>query len=477
MTSIPEANISKSDFLLFCEAPRHLWAKCHERITVPLSEMNRLTGEQGYQVEALAHAYLEQMVKMECPGKQLSWQATFSDGPFEARVDALLYDPLEDRYDLFEIKSSTAVDQTDLLDVTFQAAILKQHIRVGHYYLLHLNKEYLRSEALDLSELFVKEDITEQVQVLLPQVETARQLAFLAAGEADPARLEGCLAPRQCPCPETCHPDLPDFSIFDIPMLSPKKKRALLEEGILEAGQIPESFDLNDKQRLVADRARTGTVHLDKASLTAELEKLHFPLYFLDYETCLSAIPQYPGYFPQQQIVFQFSLHVMQTWESDPEHHEHLSLACGDPALSLPEALQQVIGDQGTVVVWNKTFEMTRNREMAVLHPQYAGFLEDLNQRIYDLGDPVRLGYYLHPGFKGSWSIKQVLPVMVPSLRYENLEIHQGDQASLAWWNLSFGSPQSGEKEQKMEALKRYCELDTLAMVELYRAYRSLVQT
>jgi hypothetical protein len=126
-------------------------------------------------------------------------------------------------------------------------------------------------------------------------------------------------------------------------------------------------------------------------------------------------------------------------------------------------------------LVWNKAFEMTRNIEMAGLHPEYAEFLEGINQRIYDLGDPVRLGYYLHPGFKGSWSIKQVLPVMVPGLNYQDLEVHQGDQASLTWWTLCFGSPQAGEKEEKAEALKRYCEMDTRAMLELYRAFSALI--
>jgi hypothetical protein len=473
MTASP--TISKSDFLLYCEAPRHAWAKCHDRLSVPLSDMDRLTGEQGYQVEALARAYLEQWVQAESPEVRLSWQATFTDGAYEARVDGLLYKPGEDVSDLYEIKSSTSMDKTDLLDITFQAVILKRHVRCGHYYLLHLNKEYLRGEDINPAELFLREDVTDQVTELLPAVEEARSAALLAAREADPAGLAGCLTPKQCPCPETCFPDLPEFSIFDVPLLQPKKKRALLEAGILEAAQIPGSFDLNEKQRLVVERARTNTPHLDQTALRAELGKLRFPLYFLDYETCISAIPPYPGYHPQQQIVFQYSLHLLEAPNAREIHREHLSLTCQDPSLPLLEQLLEDVGDLGSVLVWNKAFEMTRNIEMAGLHPEYAEFLEGINQRIYDLGDPVRLGYYLHPGFKGSWSIKQVLPVMVPGLNYQDLEVHQGDQASLTWWTLCFGSPQAGEKEEKAEALKRYCEMDTRAMLELYRAFSALI--
>ena len=79
------------------------------------------------------------------------------------------------------------MDKTDLLDVTFQAAILKQHIRIEHFFLLHLNREYLRGGDLVASELFIIEDITGQVSDLLPVVETARSAALLAVGEVDPS--------------------------------------------------------------------------------------------------------------------------------------------------------------------------------------------------------------------------------------------------------------------------------------------------
>ena len=127
------------------------------------------------------------------------------------------------------------------------------------------------------------------------------------------------------------------------------------------------------------------------------------------------------------------------------------------------------------MIVWNKSFEMTMNKEMAKLHPEYATFLEQLNERIYDLGDIVNLGYYLHPGFKGSWSIKHVLPVMVPDLSYKGMTIGKGDQASMAWWNMTFGQVDQREKEQLTEALLRYCELDTLAMVKIYRKLVELI--
>ncbi len=111
---------------------------------------------------------------------------------------------------------------------------------------------------------------------------------------------------------------------------------------------------------------------------------------------------------------------------------------------------------------------------MAAMYPDYAQFLEAVNERMYDLGDMINFGYYLLPGFKGSWSLKNVLPVMVPELSYAGMEIGEGGQASVAWWNIQFGQLSEEEKNSLSEALLRYCELDTLAMVEIFKVLSSV---
>ena len=475
MNNTTDTRISKSDFLLYCEAPRHLWAKKNGRIELSLSDFDQHLIDQGYQVEGLAREYLDTVLLPQNPGQKLLWQQTFCDGPFEARLDVLIYKPETDTDDLYEIKSSTALDKENLYDVAYQASILKNQINIDHFYLLHLDKEYIRSGELDLARLFVSDDVTDKVNNLLPEIELLRWEALRAAQALDPDSLAHCLTPNDCPCPDVCHPSLPEFSIYDIPRLGQKKKIELLKMGIREAKDIPVSFDLNQKQRLVADRARTKSVYLDRFSLQSEMERVEYPIYFLDYETCISAIPQYDGYHPQQQVVFQYSLHRMDKPGGEVSHTGHVSITSDDPSLSLLEQLRADIGKVGTVIVWNKTFEMTMNKEMAKIHPEYAPFLMDVNARIYDLGEIVNQGYYLHPGFKGSWSIKNVLPVMVPELSYDGLAINKGDQASMAWWNIVFGNLDQSEKEQIVERLEKYCELDTLAMVNIFKIFETIL--
>jgi hypothetical protein len=466
--------ISKSDFLLYCEAPRHLWAMKHENIEQQISDFDQHLIDDGNKVEVFAIDYLSTIFIPQHPGDQLLWQQTYSDGPYTARMDALVHKVRSDKYDLYEIKSSTGVDKDIVYDLTFQAVILEKHFSIDHFYVLHLNKVYIRSGELDLSSLFVAEDISEKLKATRSEVLHLREEALRVAQLVDSEEVEACLSPKDCPCPEICHPALPEFSIYDIPRLTRIKKLQLLGNSIKAAKDIPLSFDLNDKQRLVAERARTNTEHVDKASLCAELDRLQYPLWFLDYETCISAIPQYDGYHPQQQIVFQYSLHCLDQPEGALQHFGHIAVTTGDPSLSLLKYLSKDLGSTGTVIVWNKTFEMTMNKEMAKLYPEYAGFLEDVNARIYDLGDIVNFGYYLHPGFKGSWSIKYVLPVMVKELTYEGMEINKGDQASMAWWNITFGDLEKHEKEILIENLTKYCKLDTLAMVEITRRFNSL---
>jgi hypothetical protein len=466
--------ISKSDFLLFCQAPRHLWAKKNGHYLELPSEFDQHLINEGYKVEKLGQEYLAEVFPAGLTGVEILRQQTFADGPFEARIDALVDKNGSGIYDLYEIKSSTGIEQDDLLDITFQALVLRDQIKIDHYYLLHPNKAYVRQGDLNLSHFFGADDVTGKVNSLIPQVEDLREDAFLAAQAPDPGALVYCLTPKDCPCLEICHPSLPDFSIFDIPQLVAKKKLRLLEMGIVEARDIPDSFELNPRQRLVAGRARFNTEYIDPAALRFELEKIVSPIYFLDYETCISAVPLYEGYHPQQQVAFQYSLHRLDEPDCLPEHSGFVSVTPGDPTLPLLQHLSADLGENGTVVVWNKAFEMMINRDMAKLHPEYTGFLEDLNSHIYDLGEVAKQGYYLHPGFKGSWSIKNVLPVMVPELSYNGMAISHGEQASLAWWKITFEALPDWEKQQMIQDLEHYCALDTLAMVEIYNRLRQI---
>jgi hypothetical protein len=105
------------------------------------------------------------------------------------------------------------------------------------------------------------------------------------------------------------------------------------------------------------------------------------------------------------------------------------------------EHLTNPMGQTGSVIVWNKVFEAGNNREMAERYPSYRKMLENINDRIFDLMEIFSKGYFIHPDFYGSASIKNVLPILVEDrdLSYEELSISKADDAMLTWYAIMAG--------------------------------------
>ena len=307
------------------------------------------------------------------------------------------------------------------------------------------------------------------VKKLKATVEDLMYQALNVINTESPDRIEGCLNPKTCPCPDLCFPNLPKKSIFNIPYLSHRRKRELIDSKIIDINDISDELPLNPMQRKIVNAIKTNKLYLDKTKLKEFLNSFVFPIYFLDYETYPLAVPIYNKYKTYQQMVFQYSLHIVNK-DGTTEHKEYLETETGDPSRNLIKKLQEDIGETGSVVSWNKTFECGRNEDMARLYPEHAEFLKDANKRMIDLADFINKEMYIHPDFLGSWSIKNVLPVMVPELSYKKLKVNKGDQAMLTWWKMV----NSKDKKEAKDLLE-YCGLDTLAMVKIWEELKTLV--
>jgi hypothetical protein len=183
-------------------------------------------------------------------------------------------------------------------------------------------------------------------------------------------------------------------------------------------------------------------------------------------------VPPLDGYKTNQHLVFQYSLHRLDK-DGNLEHFEYLAEKPENATGGLIKALKEALGPTGSVLVWHDTFEKGRNKELGKLHPEMKDFFEDLNARIYDLKKVFQRDY-LHPLFKGSASIKRVLPVLLPHLSYKDLDVQDGTMAMTEWERSISEEVSKQEKEKIRENLLEYCKLDTFAMVEIYRLLRSL---
>lgn len=467
--------LTKSDYLLFLDAPMHLWAKKHDRIETVLSAQDRHLFEQGQKVGKAAQEFLREHVSREYPNAEISFEQTYVDRHFQARVDGLLHDVDARVYDLFEVKSSSRVKPENIYDLAFQRFVCEAVIPIRHTYLVHLNGEYIRQGEINLDELFLVENLDEQAEDLRQEVLLSREEAFEIAARETPNEILECVKPKTCPCPSLCHPELPEHSIYNLPRLSEKKKRALKAEGILAIKEIPDDYKLSAKQALHAKAIKSGQPIIDYPAIKASLAQLEYPLYFLDYETFNPAIPQYDGFRPHEHMVFQYSLHVFQSQSAVPQHYEFIATQPGDPSRALVEHLAERIGESGSVIVWNQSFEATRNKDMAARYPEYAEMLLGINTRMYDLMKIFSRGHYVHPDFHGSASIKAVLPVLVGDISYQDLTIGKGDEAMAAWVEIMRGMRTEEQVEQTKQDLLKYCEQDTMAMVRNWEFLEQLV--
>ena len=127
--------------------------------------------------------------------------------------------------------------------------------------------------------------------------------------------------------------------------------------------------------------------------------------------------------------------------------------------------MEKVIGSKGSIISWHKSFEITRNKEMADLYPDNSDFLNNINIRMIDLEDIFKDGY-VDIQFGGSTSIKKVLPV-ITDLSYEDLDVSNGTDAMGAFIEM-IDTKDNIKKMEIREKMLKYCERDTFAMVKIF---------
>ena len=457
--------------------------------------------EQGNEVEAEARKLfpgavqitetgdgaVEQTAKLMKAKTPTIFQATFLVDGFIAKTDMLVYDALNDKWDVCEVKGTNAVKENsgstrdDIDDLAFQVSVLSRvGVVLGKNFLLHLNKEYIRSGDIDLTALFVKDDVTEKVAARRPAVESQMEVAqeYLAT-EKEPVGGCECIyksRKKHCTSFQLSNPHVPSYSVHDLSRVSKKKLDLFIERGIFDLNDIPEDFELTDNQKNQVLAHRRQKPIIDIKNIKKELDALVYPLFFFDYEAFGPAIPAFNGYGPYKHIPFQFSLHILRKPHGKLEHVEFLHDELSDPSEKVAELLKGHVAQKGTVIAWYKPFEKMVNKEIGTRLPHHAAFFEHFNGMIYDLMDVFHDQHYVHHGFRGSSSIKKVLPTLAAELCYDGLSIKEGGQAADAWWRMVASTTTPAEKVQIAKDLKIYCGLDTFAMYAIWHHLQETVE-
>jgi len=198
--------------------------------------------------------------------------------------------------------------------------------------------------------------------------------------------------------------------------------------------------------------------------LRSELEEVEYPVHFLDFETLGLAVPRYAGTRPYQTVPFQWSDHILYG-DGKIEHREYLCDDDKDPREEFAVTLLEALEGRGSVITYT-SYEEGVIRGLAEDLPRYRDQLLAILGRIIDLYVIIKKHYY-HPEFHGSFSLKSVLPALLPEMDYRNLDVQEGQQAGLEYLRMISNSTSSNDKKKIRKALLNYCEHDTLAMLKI----------
>lgn len=385
----------------------------------------------------------------------------------------------ENEWDLIEVKSSLSVKDYYYEDIAFQRYVFESAgYKIRKSILMHINGEYVRKGDINVNDLFIEVDLTEQSIAKRKDIEqNLKSLNTILKSETAPSIKisDHCSNPNGCDYTDYCWRDVPEYSVYNLLSRSKAKRDLLISQGIIDVKDIPEDFELTDNQMLDYVCHKTGRANIQKDDIKQFLDRLEYPLYYLDYETIWPAIPLFDGASPYKQIPFQFSLHMQNKKDGKLQHVEFLNQDSTDPRPALAKSLVENIGDTGSVIVYNQNFEESRNKELMEVFPEYKDKLDSINKRMVDLLVPFRSRYLYDPKMNGSASIKQVLPTFVPELSYQDLEIGDGGDASKSYIKTLDPETSQEEKEKIYKALKAYCGLDTLAMVKLIEVLQKAI--
>ncbi len=483
--------ISKSKFVAGVQCLKRIYLQVHQpELADEADEGQQARLDQGNEVGLLAqqrlpggipvgfengvdHALATTAALMDRPAVPAIFEATFQHANLLVRVDILQRRP-RNRWRLIEVKSSLDVKDYHLYDVAIQHHVLTTcGLDISTDCLMHLNRDYIYDGIRhDPATLFTIRDLTSQVKKLdpdLPRLLKAQRKALAQAGPPDVPPGHQCSDPYQCEFFSQCNPERPEHHISSLPRLSPKKAQALSDLGISLIREIPDDFPLTERQARMSDSVKAGKMWLSE-SIQQELSQLRYPLFFMDFESCYPAIPRFAGMRPYAQIPFQWSIHRQLSDPAPLEHFEFLADDEQDPRPKFIESLCAALGNRGQIVAYNASFESQRLGELADALPAYKQRIKNMQGRLWDLLPFVREHVY-HPQFHGSFSIKSVLPALVPDMTYEGMDVADGTEAGLAWEQM-IRALDPLERHRLRTGLLAYCQQDTLAMVKILERLR-----
>ncbi len=480
--------LSKSRFMSGLQCHKQLWWRVHEPEAPELvsDPAQQALFDQGHLVGARAREHFPGGVFVDAHHTDFDGRVAQTQAALAARAPAIfeaaffvddifvavdVLERTERGWTVVEVKSSTGVKQQYLSDAAIQTLVLRRSgLHVERVEIMHLNRE---CRFPDLQSLFVRADVTDEVAAMLADVipETDAQSNMLEGPLPDVVTGDHCETPYACPFQARCWPAAPEHHVRTLYRIG-SRAQELVAQGIVTIHDVPDDAQFS----IVTERQRKSVQEnrlIVESSLGDALDAITYPYAVLDFETIQLAIPAWDGCRPYEQVPVQFSCHAV-TARNDLSHHAWLADDATDPRREIAARVVDACRGVEVVVAYNALFEKSLLDHLAKAVPEHAEALAHIEARLVDALPLVRDHLY-HPAFGGSFSLKSVLPALVPGMGYEGLEISNGGVASVKLRRLLFDDDVSpAEREQTREALLQYCAVDTLGVVRLLERLREL---
>ena len=472
--------MNQTDFLAATKCITMAWHQTRYK-SLPLDEAAKFTIDQRREIGELARQLFPDGILIHGDNERgiadtqrllgdsatkTIFEAAFISGAFTAKVDVL--NRGGDGWDVIKVKpsfsTSTKVEKEYVDDLAYTVMVLRRAgITVMRSRLLLLSKEYRYGDPVD--KLFTFLDKTDNVDARTKVFEAAAEaIADAVLGEQvpEPVLSSAC---RNCDFHDTvCLGSKHEHTVLELPRLHHTKLQKLSAAGVINITDVPASFELNPTQQRVKDAADSGQLFVDQ-DLGQAVAGIEWPCHYLDFETMFLAIPLYPGHGCHRHVLTQFSVHHRDSLDAAPRHSEFLADAVESQERLLAERLIEVLGTEGSIIVYT-SFESTRIKDLINEFPDLAGQLNAIRERLVDFKKIIEK-HVCHPAFAGSFSLKKIVPALVPDISYKGLEVADGENAVALFARMARGEIEAVAEAR--EHLLAYCKTDTLVMVRLHK--------
>ena len=479
--STPGYSISKTSFLKFeqCQKAFFLY-KNHPYLRDKVSVDKQLTFKRGHDIGYFAQQLfpggidVSKESKGSLAGFELTktlvanktgviYEATFLFNGVLIMVDILTL--VDGKYMAYEVKSSMKISETYLKDAYLQYYVLKNSLEnFEDFFLVTLNPDYIREGEVDAKKLFRKRSVQAKAEensaYFEHQIRSAHQvleqnsIPNIAIGKQ-------CFRPYQCDYFGTCWKDtVNENSVFNLPYIDKNRLFEWFNSGIKTIDQISDELIEKPAAIKIKNAFVNNQSIIDKEKIRDFLLKIRQPAVAMDMEIWSPAIPQIEGARPFEQIPFLVCFY------DGVESTSFFSGYVSDERRSFAESLVRLSGKYATILVYDKTLEVSTINNLIHRFPEFGHELGELKTKLVDVFEVfLELGYY-HPAFKSNFSLKIVSSILLSDVHYTRIN------SGLEAMNY-FEQYRMAENEDDRESLKKeltdYCTTDTVATFRLAR--------